>query len=86
MVFSIYSCSPLHAVDYFCASTTAFVILSSVHDVEGVFIELLYLKMVKNSGDVQLKVVKLHQNLLEVELALQPLGFLLDLLHLDLVA
>ena len=42
--------------------------------------------MVKDSGDVQLKVVKLHQNLLEVELALQPLGFLLDLLHLDLVA
>ena len=42
--------------------------------------------MVKDSGDVQLKVVKLHQNLLEVEFALQPLGFLLNLLHLHFVA
>ena len=42
--------------------------------------------MVKDCGDVQLKVVKLHQNLLKVEFALQPLGFLLDLLHLDFVA
>ena len=41
MVSSIYSYSLLHAVAYFCASTTtAFVNLSSVHDVVGVLIEL----------------------------------------------